>query len=122
MSDKKEKLKQNLVNARLMSESEELLEFVQSSHFDNIGPIGKWKQGWAYFTDKKFISAFGLLGQSICIPYSNIKAIGTCTQFLLPMGIIITYTNPENGKEIRKRFSMTNRKKWINLLKEKAGI
>ena len=62
-----------------------------------------------------------MFGGNITIPYENIKLIEKCSQGFFPMGIAITYENPENGEMTEDRFSMSNRQKWIDFLREKIG-
>ena len=77
MNDKKrEKQEQNLITAGLMEQGDTLVDFFQASYVDKILPgIGKWKQGWAYFTEQRFICTTGFLSDNIVVPYQNIQKI-----------------------------------------------
>ena len=124
--NKKKLLKQqkNLTEAGLMEADDKLLDFVQCSYLEkiNLVRIGKWKQGWLFFTERKIICLVGFVGEKIVIPYKDIREIEKCYQGLFPMGIMVTYQNSENGDEIWEKFSVSGRKKWLAFLEEKTGI
>ncbi len=125
MNDKKkEKLKKDLVKGGFMREDDTLIEYVQANYRKRLlGKMAKWRQGWAYFTEERFICLpFGITVKNVVIPYKSIREIGTCSQGFFPMGITITYEKPETGELIKESFSISKRKKWIEFLKEKAGI
>ena len=73
MNDAKlEKQKAKLVEAKLMDEQDTLIDFLQASYVERlIGKMGKWKQGWAYFTEERLIIVTGLLNADIVIPCKN---------------------------------------------------
>ncbi len=123
MSDKKlEKQKKKLVEAGLMASDDVLIDFFQVSYIDRlIGQIGKWKPGWAYFTEEKLIIITGLLNRNMVIPYKSISALKKCSQFLIPIGISITYEDAEKGKTVTERISMMKRNKWLEVLANKSG-
>ena len=75
MNDAKlEKQKAKLVEAKLMDEQDTLIDFLQASYVERlIGKMGKWKQGWAYFTEERLIIVTGLLNADIVIPYKILK-------------------------------------------------
>ncbi len=120
---KLEKQKKKLVDAGLMTPEDNLIDFLQASYVERlIGKMGKWKQGWAYFTEEKLIVFTGILDDNIIIPYKNIRALGKCSQSLLPIGITITHEDAEKGKVITDRISMMKRDKWLELLSSKSGV
>lgn len=120
---KLEKQKKNLVEAGVMNEADILVDFLQASYVDRqLGKIGKWKQGWAYFTEERLIVLTGLLDDNIVIPYKNIKELGKCSQSLMPIGITITYEDMKTGNIVTDKVSMMKRDKWINFMAEKANI
>ena len=98
------------------------MDFLQASYVERlVGNFGNWKQGWAYFTERRLIVFTGLLEDDIVIPYENIRELKKCTQFFLPIGISITYEHRENGKTVTDRISMMKRDKWLKFLSEKSG-
>ncbi len=120
---KREKQESNLLELGLMEPGDKLVDFLQASYVDKVLPgIGQWKQGWAYFTEKKFICMTGFLTDNIVIPYEDIRNLEKCSQFFFPMGIAITYINKEKGKEEKAKVSMMKRDKWIEFMKEKARL
>lgn len=120
---KLEKQKKNLVEAGVMNEADTLIDFLQASYVERlVGKVGKWKQGWAYFTEERLIVLTGLLDDNIVIPYKNIKELGKCSQGLMPMGIVITYEDAKTGKILTDKISMMKREKWLNFMAEKANI
>lgn len=124
MSEKrKEKLKKNLVKTGLMAQEDTLLEYLQANYVERlVGRMGQWKQGWVYFTQERFICPTGILDEDIVIPYKDIIRIDKCSQGIFPIGITITYKNPDTGELMSDSFSMMKREKWIRFLAEKAGI
>lgn len=124
MSDKKKKKQEeNLITAGLMEQGDTLVDFFQANYVDKILPgLGKWKQGWAYFTEQRFICTTGILSDNIVVPYRNIRKIEKCSQFFFPIGIAITYKNMKNGEMVTSKVSMMKRDKWIRFMSEKAGI
>lgn len=120
MGNKIEKQQAKLMEIGLMEEDDTLVDFLQASFVERlVGKMGKWKQGWAYFTEKKLIVLTGILNSDIVIPYEKIRELGKCNQGFVPMGIVITY---ENGELIEDKVSMMKRDKWIHFMAEKAGI
>lgn len=67
------------------------------------------------------ICTTGILDENIVIPYRTIRNLETCSQGFIPMGIVVTHQKEENGELVENRFSVTNRKKWLEFLKEKSG-
>lgn len=118
---KKEKQKQNLVEAGLMEQDDTLVDYLQASYVQKVGKLGQWKQGWAYFTETRLICITGPLDDNIVIPYRSIRKIGKRSQGLFPMGIEIAYETPE-GNLTADKLSMTKRDKWIKFLEEKSGV
>lgn len=116
--EQKEKQKQNLVKQNLMAESDTLVDYLQAARYEKLlGFLGSWSQGWIYFTDKAIVYPL-LLGKSIVIPYKSITGVSPCTQFFMPMGIAVSYTDAE-GKPAEQRFSMMKRDGWISFIEEK---
>jgi len=125
MNDKrKEKYKQQFVEAGLMTEDEEMVDYIQCQHHVKKLGMGQWQQGWICFTDRKILYPLPLLSdkKALLIPYSSIRSLGKCTQSLLPLGIIVTYQDPETNEQKEERFSMAKRDNWIAFLTEKAGL
>lgn len=124
MNDKKkEKLKSNLVQLGLMEQDDTIIECLQANYRQKLlGNYGKWKQGWIYFTERKIVYPTGILDDNIVIPYDSIRCIEKCSQGFIPMGIAVTYDNPEKGSQVEERFSISKRDKWIAFLSEKAGL
>ena len=124
MNDAKlEKQKAKLVEAKLMDEQDTLIDFLQASYVERlIGKMGKWKQGWAYFTEERLIIVTGLLNADIVIPYKNIKELEKCSQGFMPIGISITHEDMETGKITTDKISMMKRDKWMSVITEKAGL
>lgn len=124
MNDKKkEKQKKYLVEAGVMERDDTLIDVLQANYVRKlIGKSGLWKRGWAYFTEKRLICVTGLLDQNIVIPYENIREIGKCSQFLLPMGIMITYRNPETEEIVSDKLSMMKRDKWIDFMLRRSDL
>ena len=120
---KNEKQKQRLVELGLMEPEDTLIDFLQASYVERlIGKMGNWKQGWAYFTEKRLIILTGLLEENIVIPYTSIRGIGKCSQTFFPIGITITHEEAGSGKTVTDKISMMKRNKWLDFLAEKAGI
>lgn len=120
---KKQKLKNNLVKAGLMEQEDTIIECLQANYMQRvIGNMGQWKQGWIYFTEKQVIYPTGILDNDITISYKSIRKIEKCSQGIFPMGIALTYEEPETGNQITDKFSMTKRGKWMDFLADKAGI
>lgn len=124
MNDKKkEKLKSNLVELGLMEPEDTIIECLQANYREKLlGNMGRWKQGWIYFTEKKIVYPTGLLYENIVIPYESIRCIEKCSQGFIPMGIAVTYDDPKTGSQTEDRFSIMKRDKWIAFLSEKAGL
>lgn len=121
--NKREKQENNLLEMGLMEPGDKLVDFFQASYIDKVLPgIGQWKQGWAYFTEEKFICLTGILSNNIVVPYKDIKKLEKCSQFFFPMGIAITYENKEKGKEVKDKVSMMKRDKWIEFMSKKAKL
>lgn len=118
------KQQKNLIDAELMEADDRLIDFVQCSYLEKVPYIrvGKWKQGWLYFTERKIICLVGFVGGKVVISYKDIRKIEKSYQSLFPMGIKITCQDPENGEEKWEKFSVSGRKKWLALLEEKTGI
>lgn len=122
-NSKLEKQKKNLVEMGVMNEEDMLVDFLQASYVERlIGKVGKWKQGWAYFTEERLIVLTGLLDDNIVIPYKSIKELEKCSQGLMPMGITITYEDMKTGDIVTDKVSMMKRDKWMKFMAEKANI
>lgn len=118
---KKEKQKKNLVELGLMDPDDTLVDFFYANYLEKLAfKIGSWERCWLYFTEQRLICMTGILESNIVIPYRNIQKIEKCSQGLFPMGIAVTYRNPETGEAVLDKFSMTKRKKWIEFLSEKS--
>lgn len=121
-NSKLEKQQKKLVEAGIMDPSDALVDFLQASYVERLpAKLGKWKQGWAYFTEQKLIITTGFVG-SIVIPYKAIRELAKCSQGFIPIGIAITYEDEENGQLVTDRISMMKRDKWLDFLKQKSGI
>ena len=119
---KLEKQQNRLLELGVMEKEDRLVDFLQASYVERlVGNFGNWKQGWAYFTERRLIVFTGLLEDDIVIPYENIRELKKCTQFFLTIGISITYEHRENGKTVTDRISMMKRDKWLKFLSEKSG-
>ena len=118
-----EKQQRKLLELGVMEKEDTLIDFFQASYVERlIGKFGSWKQGWAYFTEKRLIVFTGLLEENLIIPYDRIRGLGKCSQSLLPIGSDITYEHPETGKTVRDKISMMKRDKWLKFLSEKSGV
>jgi hypothetical protein len=118
---RKEKLKDTLVKARLMTPEDTILECLQANYLERLaGRIGQWKQGWIYFTEEKILYPTGILDSDIVIPYDSIRKIEKCSQGIFPMGIAVTWQDPESGEWVTDKFSLSKRNQWIQFLTEKA--
>ncbi|WP_298017211.1 PH domain-containing protein [uncultured Dysosmobacter sp.] len=124
MKDAKlEKQKKNLMELGLMEETDTLVDFFQANYVERlIGKWGKWKQGWAYFTEERLIVITGLLEDNIVIPYQKIQTMEKCSQGVMPLGIAITYTHAETGETVTDKVSMMKREKWMAFMAERAHI
>jgi len=120
---KTKKQQRKLLELGVMEKEDTLIDFFQASYVERlIGNFGSWKQGWAYFTEKRLILFTGLLEDNLIIPYNRILRLKRCTQSMLPIGIEITYEHPETGKTVSDKISMMKRDKWLKFLSEKSGI
>ena len=118
-----EKQQRKLLELDVMEKGDTLIDFFQASYVERlIGKFGSWKQGWAYFTERRLIVFTGLLEDNLIIPYDRIRGLGKCSQSLLPIGIEITYEHPETGKMVSDKISMMKRDKWLKFLSEKSGV
>ena len=118
---KLEKQKKKLVELGLMQQEDTLINFVQANYVEQlIGKFGRWKQGWAYFTQQSLILITGILEDNIVIPYKSIRNLEKSNQGLFPMGITITYENTD-GTSSTTKISITKRNKWIEFLQEKSN-
>lgn len=124
MNSKLEKQQKKLVEAGMMDPSDTLIDYLQASYVERLpGKMGGWKQGWVYFTEEKLIIMTGLsLSGNIIIPYRNIRKLGKCSQSFLPIGIVITHEETENGKTTTDKISLMKRDKWLGWIAQKAGI
>lgn len=79
---KLEKQQNRLLELGVMEKEDRLVDFLQASYVERlVGNFGNWKQGWAYFTERRLIVFTGLLEDDIVIPYENIRELKKCTQF-----------------------------------------
>ncbi len=118
---KLEKQKANLVKLGVMEEADTLIDFFQASYVEHlIGKWGKWKSGWAYFTEERLIVITGVLEENIVIPYKNIQSLEKCSQGIAPIGIVITYENMESGKVVTDKVSMMKRDRWMAFMAERC--
>ena len=119
-ASKLEKQKQKLIELGVMEPEDTLVDFLQASYVERlVGKLGKWKQGWAYFTESRVIVITGMLEDNIVSPYKTIRELGECSQSLMPIGITITHEDPETGNQITDRISLMKRDKWLNFMAEK---
>lgn len=122
-ASKLEKQKQKLIELGVMEPEDTLVDFLQASYVERlVGKLGKWKQGWAYFTESRVIVITGMQEDNIVIPYKTIRELGKCSQSLMPIGITITHEDPETGNQITDRISLMKWDKWLNFMAEKAGV
>ena len=120
---KLEKQQRKLLELGVMEKDDTLIDFFQASYVERlVGKLGTWKQGWAYFTEKRLIVFTGLLDDNLIIPYNRIRELRKCSQSLLPIGIEIIYEHMETGKTMSDKISMMKRDKWMKFMAEKAGI
>ena len=55
--------KNKLVKNKYMEESDHLLDYAQGNTWERLlGPWGRWRPGWIYFTEKKIICFWGFAG------------------------------------------------------------
>ncbi len=122
---KVEKQQKKLIELGVMESGDKLIDFLQASYVERLmGNVsfGKWKQGWAYFTEERLIVLTGVLNENIIIPYNNIRELGKCSQTLIPIGMKITYEDTKTGKIVTDKISMMKRNHWLDFIAEKAGI
>lgn len=120
---KKEKLKKKLVDLEMMEQDDTIIDALQANCRQKmIGKIESWCKGWIYFTEKRIVYSGGLVDDNFLIPYENIRGIKKCMQGIFPLGIAVTYENPENDGPVTTRFSMLGRGKWMTFLEEKSGL
>lgn len=120
---KNEKQKKNLVEMGVMDPDDTLIDFFQANYVARLaGPIGKWKQGWAYFTEERLIVITGFLDANLVIPYKNIRSLGKCSQSFMPIGITVTYEDLKTGETVTDQLSMMKRDKWLRLMSEKSEV
>ena len=69
-----EKQQRKLLELDVMEKGDTLIDFFQASYVERlIGKFGSWKQGWAYFTERRLIVFTGLLEDNLIIPYDRIR-------------------------------------------------
>lgn len=118
---KLQKQKNKLVKNQFMEENDNILDYVQGNTRERLlGKWGQWRQGWIYFTEKKIICFWGLVGH-LEIPYEQIQALGRCSQMFLPFGITITHTDKE-GKVVEDCISVQKREQRLKLISERSGV
>ena len=121
--EKLEKYKKQLLKGNSIDESEEVVDVVNTSYVKKSAlGFGKWVQGWAYYTDKQLVIPTNLGLGHIHVKYKNIEAIDTCSQFFMPLGIVITYHDEKENTSTVLRISTKKRAKYIAFLVEKSGI
>lgn len=117
---KLEKQKKNLIKIGVMEETDTLIDFFQANYVEHlVGKWGKWRKGWAYFTEERLIVITGVLEENIVIPYQNIQALEKCSQGIVPIGISITYENMA-GEVMTDKVSMMKREKWMSFMAERC--
>ena len=80
-ASKLEKQQAKLVELGAMEQGDTLIDFLQASYVERlVGKMGRWKQGWAYFTEERLIVTTGLLEENLIIPYKTIRDLGKWTQ------------------------------------------
>lgn len=88
-----------------------------------VGRIESWKQGGvAIFTDRQVILSKGFSGKYIPIPYNCVKELRKCNQGFFPMGMALTCENRESGETVTEKISLMKRKKWMQIISERAGL
>jgi hypothetical protein len=122
MNEKKlQKQKDKLVKNQFMEEDDNILDYTQGNTRERLlGKWGQWRQGWIYFTEKKIICFWGVVGH-LEIPYDRIQALGTFRQMFLPFGIAITHTDKE-GKVVEDRISVQKREQRLKLISERSSV
>lgn len=120
---KLEKQKKKLVDAGLMEPSDSVLDFLQIYYRDRLlAGMANWKNGWGYFTETRLVLLYGLTGRLV-IPYQSIRRLKPCRyRVVFPLGIRVSFENPETGQEETHTFSIWKRGKWLAFLAERAGI
>lgn len=122
-ASKLEKQQAKLVELGAMEQGDTLIDFLQASYVERlVGKMGRWKQGWAYFTEEQLIVTTGLLEENLIIPYKTIRELGKCSQSLMPIGIVITHEDAKTGETVTDRVSMMKRDRWMKFMADKAGI
>ncbi len=88
----------------------------------NLGPIGNWRQGTLIFTKEKlvFMTTFGV--SQFAIDYSDVREVSKKLAGLLPMGMQVSAYNKKTDKIKKYKFWLGGRKKWMQLISEKAGL
>ena len=120
---KMEKQKQKLIELGVMEPEDTLVDFLQASYVERlVGKMGRWKQGWAYFTEERLIVTTGLLEENLIIPYKTIRELGKCSQSLMPIGIAITHEDAKTRETVTDKVSMMKRDRWMKFMADKAGI
>ena len=120
---KQEKYKKQLLKGNNINERETVLDVVNTSYVKKSAlGIGKWTQGFAYYTDEQLVIPTDLGLGCINVPYKNIKSIGKCTQFFMPMGIVVTYQDDRENTVVELKISTQKRAKYIEFLEEKSGV
>ena len=121
---KLEKQRENLVSRGVLSPDEKLFGSVTINYTEKlVGRIESWKQGGvAIFTDRQVILSKGFSGESIHIPYNCVKELRKCNQGFFPIGMAITYENRGSGETVTEKISLMKRKKWMQIISERAGL
>ena len=118
-----EQQKKKLVKVGIMAEEEILIDSTQANYVAQVlGKYGPWKLGWAYFTEERLIIVTGFFSENIFIPYVKIRELEKCSQGLLPTGIVINHENVQTGELESLKLSLIKRDKWMELMREKAGL
>ncbi|MCI8585192.1 MAG: hypothetical protein HFI92_04705 [Lachnospiraceae bacterium] len=121
---KLEKQRENLVSRGVLSPDEKLFGSVTINYTEKlVGRIESWKQGGvAIFTDRQVILSKGFSGEYIHIPYDCVKELRKCNQGFFPIGMAITYENRGSGETVTEKISLMKRKKWMQIVSERAGL
>ena len=80
-----EKQQRKLLELDVMEKGDTLIDFFQASYVERlIGKFGSWKQGWAYFTERRLIVFTGLLEDNLIIPYDRIRDLENAPRACCP--------------------------------------
>ncbi len=116
-----EKHKSNFVSAKIMNETDNIIAEATATYADEILFFNMWQRGWSFYTEEKVIVTAGLL-TCVDVPYTTITKIEKCTQFFLPLGIKLYYTEESTGKTRTLKYSTQKRDKYIEMIESKSQV